>query len=128
MTIDSVKAVAQRVVTLTISVLLVAGAGPQLTADRAPPTRSWFWCGVQGATATAYVTDVKSRTTMTKFRIKSLGFQFLETINTTFGEHLDGNRGLCRSFSSVTRAQSELSNFRNRLQHGGQDIVVVGIY
>lgn len=116
--------------TLAISLLLTAADGTQLTTDATstPQTRSWFWCGVQGATANGYVTDVRSRIGMTKFRIRSLEFQFLQTVNATYGEHLEGGRGLCRSFSSVIRAQSALSDFRNQLQRGGQAIVVVGTY
>ena len=114
---------------LTLALLLTAADGSQLTSGAAPTqTRSWFWCGVQGATANGYVTDVRSRTGVTKFRIRSLEFQFLQTVNATYGEHLEGGRGLCRSFSSVIRAQSALSDFRNQLQREGQAVVVIGTY
>ena len=115
---------------MAMSLLLTAADGPQMTAGptAATQTRSWFWCGVQGATTTGYVTDVHSRLGITKFRIRSLEFQFLQTVNATYGEHLEGGRGLCRSFASVIRAQSALSDFRNQLQRGGQAIVVIDTY
>ena len=113
---------------LAMSLLLTAADGPQTTTNPAPTTRSWLWCGVQGATAQGYVTDVRSRIGVTKFRIRSLEFQFLQTVNATYGEHIESDRGLCRSFASVIRAQSALADFRNQLQRGGQAIVVIGTY
>ncbi len=127
MTIYRRAGAAGRIGLLSVSLLLSA-------ADAPPPpnasltTRSWFWCGVQGATASGYVTDVRSRIGVTKFRIRSFEFQFLQTVNATYGEHLEGDRGLCRSFSNAIRAQSALSDFRNQLQRGGQGIIVVGTY
>ena len=121
------RRIAARVGLLVLSLSLTAADAPQSTTGAAL-ARSWFWCGVQGATANGYVTDVRSRTGITKFRIRSFEFQFLQTVNAMYGEHLDGDRGLCRSFSSVIRAQSALSDFRNQLQRGGQAIIVVGTY
>ena len=128
MTINRASTTACRIGMLVMSLLLTAAAGPQPTAGGALTIRSWFWCGVQGATANGYVTDVRSRVGVTKFRIRSFEFQFVRTVNATYGEHLDGDRGLCRSFSSAIRAQSALSDFRNQLQRAGQNIVVVGTY
>ena len=124
------KVAACRAGMLAMSLLLIAADGPPSTPGATPATqtRSWFWCGVQGATTTSYVTDVQSRLGVTKFRIRSLEFQFLQTVNATYGEHLEGGRGLCRSFASVIRAQSALSDFRNQLQRGGQAVVVIGTY
>ena len=112
---------------LAMSLLLTAADATQTTTPVAT-TRSWLWCGVQGATAQGYITDVRSRIGVTKFRIRSLEFQFLQTVNATYGEHIESDRGLCRSFASVIRAQSALADFRNQLQRGGQAIVVIGTY
>lgn len=114
--------------------LLLLAAAPQADdrtrsdAAAGAPARSWFWCGVEGATTSGYVTDVQSRMNVTKFRIRALEFQFLQTVNASYGEHLENEHGLCRSFSSVIRAQSALSEMRNQMQREGRTMVVIGTY
>lgn len=97
-------------------------------AATASTGRSWLWCGVQGTTKNGYITNVHFRDNVTNFRVRSMEFQFLQAVNATYGEHLEGGRGLCRKFSNAVRAQSALADFRNQLERAGQTILVVGAF